>query len=64
GIGTAAPQEGTNNSIVIELKNNKKLKYNFLINYKKEFELIKRILLYYKKNGVNVSYILKGKVII
>lgn len=64
GIGAAAPKEGINNTISLNLKYHYKVNYEFLIDYKQDIEILKRALLYYKQKGLNVSYIYKGRTVI
>ncbi len=46
------------------LKVNYTVSHKFLIDYKQDIEILKRVLLYYKQKGLNVSYTYKGKTVI
>lgn len=63
-IGAAAPQEGINNKISLNLKSHHTASHKFLIDYKQYIEILRRVLLYYKQKGLNVSYIYKGKTVL
>lgn len=56
--------EGINNYIILKFINNERERQRFLIKSKVEIDVIKKILVYYRSKGINITLKIKGRYII